>query len=224
MNALRTIIFAKAPQPGLCKTRLIPALGAERAAQLSQRMLDATLASALGASLGPIELCVTPHILSPAWHGVPIPGGVETSLQGEGDLGVRLARAARRALEHDESVILIGTDCVDLNAAVLREAAAVLGRTDAVLNPTADGGYALLALRRFDQRLFSDIAWSTNTVASETARRIEGLGWSVHVGAELHDIDEPADLQRLPVEWWLAPCIGAGDRSNLGKTVLPHGE
>lgn len=224
MNAIRTIIFAKAPQPGLSKTRLIPALGAERAAQLSRRMLDATLDSALGASLGPIELCVTPDISAPAWHSVPIPLGVEISAQGEGDLGARLARAAKRALERDESVILIGTDCVDFNAAVLREAAAALGRADAVVNPTADGGYALLALRRFDQRLFSDIAWSTSTVASETVHRIETLGWSVHMGAMLHDIDEPADLQRVPVERWLAPYIESGDRSNVGKTVLPHSE
>ena len=40
--------------------------------------------------------------------------------------------------------------------------------TDAVIAPTADGGYALLGLRRFDASLFADIAWSTSTVATTT--------------------------------------------------------
>lgn len=44
MSAVRIIIFAKAPQAGRAKTRLIPALGGEGAARLAQRMLQATLA------------------------------------------------------------------------------------------------------------------------------------------------------------------------------------
>src|ERR1700719_312789 len=62
MSETRIIIFAKAPQPGLAKTRLIPALGAERAAELALRMLRVTLAEARQAALGPVELCVTPEI------------------------------------------------------------------------------------------------------------------------------------------------------------------
>lgn len=197
----RIIIFAKAPLPGFAKTRLIPVLGQAGAAKLARRMLHQTLACAVDAMIGPVELCVTPDITLPAWLGVDILQGVEISAQGDGDLGARLARAAKRGLMRDESVLLIGTDCVEMSAPLLRIAAAALKHKNAVIHPAADGGYALLGLARFHSRLFRGIAWSTDSVASETICRIEQLGWSLEVGALLHDIDEPDDLRRIPLSW-----------------------
>jgi glycosyltransferase A (GT-A) superfamily protein (DUF2064 family) len=73
------------------------------------------------------------------------------------------------------------------------------------MHPTADGGYALLGLRRFHPRLFNDIPWSTSSVAHRTIQQVDALKWSLHVAATFNDVDEPADLRRLPVEWlpWL---------------------
>jgi len=201
MSGTTIIVFAKAPQPGLAKTRLIPTLGAERAAALARRMLEMTLVQALDAKVGPVELWATPTISDPAWQSMPIPATVEIRDQPEGDLGVRLAYAARCGLERSAGVMLIGSDCPELDSAALREAAHALRHVDAVMHPTVDGGYALLGLRRFHPRLFSDIAWSTNTVAQETIQRVDSLQWSLHVAAIFNDIDEPADLRRLPVEW-----------------------
>jgi hypothetical protein len=55
----RIMIFAKAPVPGRVKTRLIPALGAEGAAELAVRMLEHTIAEALASGLA-VELCGEP--------------------------------------------------------------------------------------------------------------------------------------------------------------------
>ena len=197
----RIMVFAKAPLAGFAKTRLIPVLGPAGAAKLARQMLRRTLSSAVDAAIGPVEMCVTPEITSPAWLGVEIIQGLEISAQGDGDLGARLARAAQRALEHDESVLLIGTDCVEMSAPLLREAGIALKRKDAVIYPAADGGYALLGLTRFHPSLFSNISWSTDSVAFETIGRIGQLGWSLEVGALLHDVDEPDDLKRVPVNW-----------------------
>ena len=98
-------------------------------------------------------------------------------------------------------MLLIGTDCVEMSAPLLREAAATLKHKDAVVYPAADGGYALLGLKKFHSSLFSDIAWSTDGVAVETIGRIEQLDWSLQVGAQLHDVDEPDDLKRVPENW-----------------------
>lgn len=201
MSETRIIIFAKAPQPGLAKTRLIPALGPERAAALARRMLETTLERALGADVGSVELRVTPAIGDASWRDIAIPDGVEISAQGDGDLGARLARAAKGALELDTAVMLIGCDCPELDSTALRQAAQTLRGVDAVIHPTADGGYALLGLRRFHPGLFSDIPWSTSSVARRTIQQVDALHWSLHVGAMLSDIDEPADLRRLPAEW-----------------------
>ena len=197
----RIIIFAKAPLPGFAKTRLIPVLGPAGAAKLARRMLHRTLDSAMAAAIGPVELCVTPEIVSTAWLGVDIAQEIEISAQGGGDLGARLARATQRALEYDEAVLLIGTDCVEMSAQLLREAAVALKHKDAVIYPAADGGYALLGLTEFHPSLFDNIAWSTDSVAAETIGRIGQLGWSLEVGALLHDVDEPDDLKRVPVNW-----------------------
>ncbi|MDH4215911.1 MAG: TIGR04282 family arsenosugar biosynthesis glycosyltransferase [Gallionella sp.] len=193
----RIIVFAKAPQPGFAKTRLIPALGAKGAADLARRMLFNTLEEALAAGIGPVELCVTPKIDATEWQGIPLPSGIEIYDQGEGDLGARLARASERALAEAEQILLVGTDCVELTAALLREAAQALLEHDAVIYCTADGGYALLGIKRFDSCLFSDMPWSTAAVAGTTLARLGRLGWSVQIGQTLHDVDEPADLQYL---------------------------
>jgi rSAM/selenodomain-associated transferase 1 len=194
MTSTRIIIFAKAPQPGFAKTRLIPALGAEGAAKLAQQMLSHTLFEALAAEIGTVELCSTPKIDDIAWQGITLPVGIEFTDQGEGDLGARLARASERAIEITGFVLLIGTDCVEMSATLLREAAQSLHEYDAVIHCTADGGYALLGLKRYSAVLFSNMPWSTDAVASTTITRIRQLGWSLHVGQLLHDVDTPQDL------------------------------
>lgn len=201
MRPVRIIIFAKAPQPGQAKTRLIPALGAAGAAQLAQRMLDATLNNALAANLGPVELCLTPAPGDWAWQGFVWPPAVQLSGQGEGDLGQRLALAANRGLQQGEPIMLIGTDCPALTPELLRAAAAALQTHDAVLHATHDGGYALLGLQQGNQRVFAEIAWSTDSVAASTRARIAELGWQLFEGERLHDIDTGADLQWLPADW-----------------------
>jgi rSAM/selenodomain-associated transferase 1 len=194
MTRTRIIIFAKAPVPGQVKTRLIPALGEIGAARLAHRMLLDTVTAAVAANLSLPELCTDPHPLDESWQGFLPPQPLRMTAQGEGDLGERLARAAKRMIALGERVLLIGTDCPELDASRLRVAASALETRDGVIHPALDGGYALLGLRRFDPSLFNSITWSTPTVATETIARIRALGWSLHIGETLRDIDQPEDL------------------------------
>lgn len=203
MSAVRIIIFAKAPQAGLAKTRLIPALGAHGAAQLARRMLAETLATALAAKVGVVELCLTPAAESSAWQGFSWPAGVQLTAQGEGDLGQRMARAASRALALGAPIMLIGTDCPELTPELLRASAAQLLSHDSLLHATYDGGYALLGLQHEHERVFAEINWSTPSVAASTRERIVELGWRHYEGACLHDVDVGDDLQWLPPSWLL---------------------
>lgn len=194
LRPTRIVIFAKAPTPGKVKTRLVPALGDMGAARLAQNMLVATLAEAEATGLA-VELCASPHPSSSEWQ--PFLPGISCIDQGDGDLGQRLARAACRVTGAGEHILLIGTDCPELDRNRLRAAAEMLAESDAVIHPAEDGGYVLLGLRRFDPSIFSGIAWSTCSVAAETIARIEALGWAVHIGDTLRDIDEPHDLAYL---------------------------
>jgi rSAM/selenodomain-associated transferase 1 len=193
MTETRILIFAKAPVPGKVKTRLIPAIGAEAAAILAGWMLQRTALAALDSEVGSVELCMDPPSGHPHWMG-QVPLDVIPTPQGDGDLGQRLARAAQRVLATGERVMLIGTDCPELDKERLAAAAAALDRHDAVIHPAHDGGYALLGLTKFDPSLFEDIAWSGPNVAADTIARVKALGWSLHVAETLRDIDVPADL------------------------------
>ncbi|HEX8222699.1 MAG TPA: TIGR04282 family arsenosugar biosynthesis glycosyltransferase [Allosphingosinicella sp.] len=185
----RIVIFAKQPVPGRVKTRLIPALGAEGAARLAAEMLFETVNEAL-ATGWEVELWGEPD---PAgWYDGPT---LRLRPQGAGGLGERLAQATRQTLEEAASILLIGTDCPELDRSRLAAAAAALGPCDAVIHPAEDGGYALLGLTRFSPTLFDDMPWSTAEVFEETRARIEALGWSLRIGDTLRDIDEPEDLR-----------------------------
>lgn len=197
MKPTRIIVFAKAPQAGFAKTRLIPMLGEQGAADLARHMLHYTVQAAVEAKIGTVELCVTPDIRAPAWRDIRLPPDIEISAQGEGDLGARMARAAQRANRQGECVLLIGTDCVEMSPGLLQEARQRLLDHDAVIHCTADGGYALLGLNAFHSTLFENMPWSTDAVAVNTLQRLALLGWSVHVGQMLHDVDEPQDVQHL---------------------------
>lgn len=198
MKAVRIVVFAKAPLAGFAKTRLIPALGQQGAADLAMRLLEHTLYQALESQTGTVELCVTPSATDSVWQAMCLPSGVRLTDQGEGDLGERMARAAERVIAAGESILLIGIDCPQLDAAQIQRAALALQHAQATLVPAFDGGYVLLGLNRFDSSIFSGITWSTNSVLNETMARLNRLGWRVNTLPTLHDIDEPSDLKYLP--------------------------
>lgn len=196
---VRLIVFAKAPQAGQAKTRLIPALGPSGAAALARQLLAHALRQAAGADTQAVELCVSPAPQDPAWQGMAFEPAVALTAQGEGDLGERMARAMTRVIEqHQCPVMLMGTDCPGLTSAHLGEAARQLTRHDAVLLPAKDGGYVLIGLKAPCPGLFTDMPWSGPAVAGETLRRMASLGLRVWQGPTLQDIDEAADLAHLP--------------------------
>jgi len=181
------IVFARAPVPGRAKTRLIPKLGAARAARLHRRLTREAVSTALAARCGPVEVHGT------ARHSFFASLGVPFRLQRGRNLGERMYRAVSRALG---PVIVIGTDCPALAPADLRRAARALkSGYDAVLAPAEDGGYALIGLRRKSFAFFEGIDWGGPRVYSDTARRLAGYRWRAL--RRMWDVDRPADLERL---------------------------
>lgn len=197
---LALIIMAKAPEPGLAKTRLIPALGSQGAARLATQLLDHTLQTASQTTLfDHRELCVTPSLHHPAFsQAEPV---LNLTDQGEGDLGVRMQRAFDRVLSHAKAAIMIGTDAPALSADLLDQAAKDLEHHDAVFIPALDGGYTLIGLRQVMPELFAEIPWSTAEVMSITRTRLAARGASWHEYPHMADIDEPRDLIRVPAGW-----------------------
>ena len=194
----RIQILAKAPLPGLAKSRLIPALGAEGAAHLQAHFIHHTLATTSVMEL-PVELWCAPDIHHPAFTAAARDFSLQLYTQLGGDLGTRMNHALECGLSRSGPVVLIGTDCPSLAGDDLQEAFDALAcGHDAVLGPSADGGYYLVGLNRPQPLLFSEMPWSTPSVLYETRTRLRSSGLRWHELRTQHDIDMPADLIHLP--------------------------
>lgn len=200
------IIMAKAPKPGLAKTRLIPVLGADGAARLAKQLFEHTIAMANQAKgFTHYDLCVTPDVNDPVFaeyaNSKVMSGhraGFCVTDQGEGDLGMRMQRAFKRILAQVDSAIMIGTDAPSLTASHLEQAASDLKRHDAVFVPAFDGGYTLIGLNECLPGLFEDMPWSTDRLMDATRKQLKALGKTWHEHEPISDIDVPADLAFLP--------------------------
>jgi rSAM/selenodomain-associated transferase 1 len=183
---VRIALFTRWPEPGKAKTRLIPALGPEGAADLHRRLTERTVATVRAAGL-PLEIRSTGA--DPArfrdWLGVE-----DIVDQGEGDLGARLARTAQTL-----PVLLLGADIPGLTPAHLTAAAAALTHAPAVIGPAADGGYWLLGLATPMPELFQAIAWGTENVFAQTLAKLPP--GTPHLES-LADLDTPVDLANWP--------------------------
>ena len=185
----RVVLFTRWPEPGRAKTRLIPVVGTVAAAALHRRLTERALGAMRDSGL-PMEVRAT---------GAPLPQfrewlgeGPVLVDQGDGDLGVRLLRAA------EPPIILIGADIPDLSAAGLQAAAAALRDAPAVIGPAEDGGYYLLGLRTPMPFLFEAMPWGTDLVFTITRERLACRGVVPALLPMLADLDRPEDLARWP--------------------------
>lgn len=193
----RILIFAKAPEPGRVKTRLIPALGAEEAASLYKKLLQQTVGKVAEAAVSPLDCWCAPNTGHPVFRNLALQYGVRLEVQVGEDLGQRMEYGATQALLSADAVILIGGDCPVLEACHLSQTFDYLAKgMDAVLGPAEDGGYVLLGLKRTDPALFYDIPWGSDQVLALTRQRLEKLGWTWKELETLWDLDRPEDLVR----------------------------
>ena len=186
----RVVLFTRWPEPGLAKTRLMPALGPDGAAALHRRLTAGTVDILRAAGL-PMEVRVTGA--DPARFAEWLGADLAIVDQGEGDLGAKLARAAEPT-----PVLFVGADAPDLRPDHLVQAADALARAPVVIGPAEDGGYWLLGLARPVPELFADMPWGTSSVYAETVARLDAMGLDPALLETLADLDRPEDLARWP--------------------------
>ena len=196
MQRVGVAILAKAPVPGLAKTRLIPHLGSDGAAALQGWLLQRAVATALRADIGPVTLWCAPDIDHPAFAACLSFGAVTLRHQPEGDLGERM-HAAIAGSSTPAGTLVIGTDCPALSPDLLRQAACSLLEHDATVVPAEDGGYVLIGIREADHRAFQEIDWSTERVMAQTRTRMTGMNWRWREFPPLWDVDRKEDFERL---------------------------
>ncbi|MEZ4268489.1 MAG: TIGR04283 family arsenosugar biosynthesis glycosyltransferase [Myxococcota bacterium] len=199
MNAGRPacplVVMAKAPEPGTVKTRLARAIGAEAATAVARASLaDVWRGVHAVPGVAPaLVLSGDPAHLPPL---TPSPTVVE---QGGGDLGQRMERHLRRAIDRAGRALMVGSDSPGVPAAFIEHALDLLDTHDAVLGPALDGGFWLIGLRRLPAGLLDDLPWSDPTTLSATVERFRQRGLTTALLAPWFDVDRIEDLGRLRV-------------------------
>jgi rSAM/selenodomain-associated transferase 1 len=214
-------VMTKAPQPGRVKTRLVPPLTPEEAAELNKCFLrDTAAAISTACSRRPagdvqLEYAGASHKeAATAACGIAVytPVGAESTyndilptafslLPQRGDkFGERLCSAVEDLFKCGfESVCLIDSDSPTVPAENFTEAVELLSTTEdrVVLGPSDDGGYYLIGVRKQHRHLFEQIDWSTERVLNQTMERAADLGLEVKLLPAGYDVDDAASLRRL---------------------------
>jgi rSAM/selenodomain-associated transferase 1 len=186
----RLVLFARYPVAGVCKTRLIPALGAQGAAALHRHLTERTI-GVMRASGCKVTVAFTGACRDhfEAWLG----SDVALIEQVEGGLTNKLLACLDPA-----PVIFFGADTPDLTSAHVEQAIAALQNHKVVIGPAEDGGYYLIGMREALPELLTDMPWSTDQVLPETCTRLGRLGITPVLLETLSDCDRPEDLLRWP--------------------------
>jgi rSAM/selenodomain-associated transferase 1 len=215
-------VMAKAPRPGLAKTRLCPPLQPAQAADLSAAFLrDITENIALAARAAPVRGYVAyAPADAEAWFAGHLAEGTSLVLAdgspsmppGVQGFGRSLLHAAQVMFEFGfGAACLLNSDSPTLPTALLTRAArALLAPGErVVLGPADDGGYYLIGMKQPHAHLFADIAWSTSEVAAMTRVRAASLGIELITLPTWYDVDDAATLARLAAEGTgVVPRIG----------------
>ncbi len=190
------IIFIKNPLSGKVKTRLARESSDDFALKVYNTLLSHT--RSVTASIQATKyLYYSNHIPEVDEWDDKI---YKKHVQVKGSLGQKMKAAILYAFSNHDEVLIIGSDCIQLQESDLEQAFQKLGQYDSVLGPALDGGYYLLGLKKIIPQLFEGIPWSTEHVTDKTLEKLITSGYSCHFLRPLSDIDYLEDWQRYGYE------------------------
>jgi rSAM/selenodomain-associated transferase 1 len=199
------VIMAKAPRPGMVKTRLTPSLPLRAVTGFYGCLLDDTLA--LARSLRSVEVAIMcPESDVPELARLAGCGARVVAQKGEGLAAGLTSVFAHFAGDHQRRTIAFNSDSPHLPASVLEDAFATLATHDVVIGPTYDGGYYLVGAKAVHPTLFAGDGMGTSTALERLLSRARILELSVGFTDPFYDIDVADDLIRLAAELRLAPA------------------
>jgi rSAM/selenodomain-associated transferase 1 len=189
-NAL--IIFQKNAVLGNVKTRIATKVGDQKALEIYQYLVDHTLL--VCRSISSSKFIYYSDFIPKG--SISSPSDYQFEIQSGFDLGSKMQNAFQSLFNKGfENVILIGTDCGELEPRHIEEAFELLESHDAVLGPAKDGGYYLVGMKRQIPGFFEGIPWSTSKVLLLTLEKLENQTVTYGLIDLLSDVDEWEDWE-----------------------------
>ncbi len=198
LNTTALVIFVRNPISGQVKTRLAKDIGDDKALAIYLRLLQHTLEITRKLSFRKFVYYSDDVSDYDLWS---IPGYTKRKQRGK-DLGEKMYNSFKDLFDQGfNRVLIIGSDCLQLQTKTLEQAVSILDSNSAVLGPARDGGYYLLGLNKLYPNLFINKPWSTDQVFTKTIDDFINKGISYALLEELSDIDDATDLEEngIPV-------------------------
>jgi rSAM/selenodomain-associated transferase 1 len=196
--------MAKAPRPGMVKTRLTPGLSVEAVTEFYRCLLHDTMA--LAHSLSAVEVA----IMCPAPDVEELARLASDDVDVVGQKGEGLAAGLTSVFAHfaagRQRVVAFNSDSPHLPASILASAFEALRAHDVVVGPTHDGGYYLVGAKAAHPALFDGDGMGTKSALDALLAHARGLKLSVGFTEPFYDIDVEGDLTRLAAELRLDPA------------------
>ncbi len=196
MRDTAVALFAKTPEAGRVKTRLVPPLTHEDAARVARASLEDTIRHIVPAIAVPWTLFLDGEPDRPT-RDLASEEGLQVRAQEGSELGERL-KAAFRALRAQgfKRVLAIGSDSPTLDPERIREAIDSLEVCEMALGPTEDGGYYLIGTSGEEESIFEGIPWGGPDTAATTLERARASGLRVRLLSPWYDLDDTMALRR----------------------------
>lgn len=190
------LVVAKAPVPGLAKTRLAAKLGDEAAADIAAAALLDTLDAVAAAEFSARIIALTGDFAQASRREeLQAAFASYTVVEQRGDgFAERLVHAHADAA--GAPVFQIGMDTPQVTPALLDFSAAALSSGGSVLGMAEDGGWWGLGLTNSElARALLDVPMSTPDTGAKTRAALDALGAEIRLLPVLRDVDHAEDLQ-----------------------------
>jgi len=198
------VIMAKAPKPGMVKTRLTESLPSSAVTALYRCLLEDSVALAKSLT------CVEVAVMCPGSDQSELADLLGDTVQIVAQKGEGLAAGLTSVFRHftaagRRQVIAFNSDSPHLAPSVLNSAFEILAMHDVVVGPTHDGGYYLVGAKAAHSSLFEGDGMGTRSALDRLLMRTEVLELSTGFTERFYDIDVANDLILLAQELRLAP-------------------
>ena len=205
----RIIFFTRVPKVGTTKTRLYDFVSPDTAVEIQKKLMkkNYNVLKKCGEEIAvyhdgqSIDDKVMENILE----------NREFSYQVGETLGDKMYNAIDEELKSSDKVILLGSDIYNLQENMIHAAFENLDEYDVIINPSVDGGYFLIGMKKAIKEVFDLPSYGDNTVLENLLTVCNEQKLSYYLGEAGLDIDTKEDLLLAETGYNNIKLLGAGE-------------
>ena len=205
----RIIFFTRVPKVGTTKTRLYDFVSPDTAVEIQKKLMkkNYNVLKKCGEEIAvyhdgqSIDDKVMENILE----------NREFFYQVGETLGDKMYNAIDEELKTSDKVILLGSDIYNLQENMIHAAFENLDEYDVIINPSVDGGYFLIGMKKAIKEVFDLPSYGDNTVLENLLTVCNEQKLSYYLGEAGLDIDTKEDLLLAETGYNNIKLLGAGE-------------